>query len=89
MTRAWGIFVITADIAGQEPVGFCCFGHEARVAGTERRFAPSTLRTVVATSNTRSMRLCEAAGFVRVRVLDGPHRQYQELRRPASVESAR
>jgi len=118
----FGYYVIAA--AGDaEPLGFCCFGAEARVSGQReeegvvdiggglrprllsaglatrvfpdvidfatRRFGPRSFRTAVATFNTRSLRLCAAAGFVVVRTFAGPGREFQELTRPASVESAR
>lgn len=118
----FGYYVIVA-VGETEPIGFCCFGSEARVPGqqqlegvvdiggglrpnllsrgvatqvfpeviafAERRFTPRRLRTAVATFNARSLRLCEAAGFVRVRAIEGPDRGFQELLRPVSVVPGR
>lgn len=47
------------------------------------RFAPDHFRTAVASFNERSTRLCLSAGFEIIRRFDGPHREFQELQRPA------
>ena len=109
-------FYAVIDNEGQ-PVGFCCFGDEARVSGQEAvegivdlggglrpdllsqgiatevfpviiefarmKFAPTYLRTAVASFNKRSTQLCLSAGFTITRTFAGPGGEFQELERPA------